>query len=334
MRLTIGKRTLAGVALLGLLSIVGPAQALTAEVRDQAGFFKPETVARANEVIKEIKQKYRKDLVVETFRHVPEGKEKEATSSDRKVKARFFADWAIRRARQEGVNGIYVLITREPGHVEVVVGNQTRKVFPDEERDRLAQILLTHFKKKEYDEGLLEAVRHVPSALAARQRTSGVAAPAGSAHAGLPHGQRGAGGGTGWGLWHWVGIGLAVLLGIWVLSAVIRALSGGSQPAYGGAGGPGGSAGYGSGGGGGSFFSGLLGGLFGAAAGSWLYDRFAGGSSPAAAAPPASGPEPEDTDYTAGGDDFNGDDVQGDNSAAGGDFGGGDDFGGGGGGDF
>jgi uncharacterized membrane protein YgcG len=342
MRSTIGKRTLAAVALLGLLVSAGRAHALTPGVRDEADFFKPATVTRANEVIKEVKQKYKKDLLVETFRHVPEGERQEATSSDRDVKARFFADWAERRAREEGVNGIYVLITRDPGHVEVAVGNHTRTVFPDEDRRRLVQILLSHFKEKEYDEGLLEAVRYVRQALAAEPTTGRAAVPVGLDAPGLPH-QPGGADGARWGLWPWLGIGLAVLLGIWLLSAVVRALAGaGAQPApaYGGSTGPGEPAGYGPAGGGGGFFSGLLGGLFGAAAGSWLYDQFFRGQSPPAAAEPApaTAPGPEDTDYSAGGGDFdtadtsgggdgggdfNRDDSPGGATGAGGDFGGG-----------
>jgi uncharacterized membrane protein YgcG len=335
MRSTIGKRTLAAVALLALLGSAGRVHALTAEVRDEAGFFKPQTVAQANEVIKEIKQRYKKDLLVDTVRHVPEGKRREATSPDTDVKARFFADWAIGRAREEGVNGIYVLITREPGHVEVVVGNHTRTVFPDEDRRHLEHILLAHFREKEYDEGLLEAVRYVRSALANEPRSGGAATPAGAEHPGL----RGADG-AGWSLWHWLGLGLVVLLGVWLLSAVIRALTGaGAQPAPGGYTGPGGPAGYGPASGGGGFFSSLLGSMFGAAAGSWLYDRFLGGQSAAAAASPApaAAPGPEDTDYTAGGGDFEtadrssgegGSDPDRDDSRRGGqedaDFGGGD----------
>ena len=52
---------------------------------------------RYREVIKEIQQRYKKDLLVETVHHVPEDKKQEATSSDPKVKAHFFADWAVRR---------------------------------------------------------------------------------------------------------------------------------------------------------------------------------------------------------------------------------------------
>jgi uncharacterized protein len=118
----------------------------------------------------------------------------------------------------------------------------------------------------------------------------------------------------------------------------------GTSSPYGSAGGYGG---YGAGGGG--FFSSLMGGLFGAAAGSWLYDQFSGGQShfggrgPMDSSPTISTtPDRQDTDYTAEGGDFdqqaeaNDDDGGGgfsdDNSSwggGGGDFGGGDSGGGG-----
>src|SRR5262245_34211378 len=147
---TRARRVLTATLLLGLLSLGGRAQAAIAEVRDEAHFFSADAVAQANEIIKEIKQRYKKDLLIETVGHVPDNKRDEANSSDAKVKGHFFANWAIERARMEGVNGIYVLITREPGHVEVAVGNQTHAVFSNEERHRLSQLLLTHFRREEY----------------------------------------------------------------------------------------------------------------------------------------------------------------------------------------
>src|SRR6476469_4105208 len=108
--------------LVGLLVLDGRAQAAVAEVRDEGHFFSADAVSKANDIIKEIKQKYKKDLVIETVRQVPDNKKDEANSSDAKVKGHFFANWAVERAKMEGVNGIYVLITREPGHVEVAVG--------------------------------------------------------------------------------------------------------------------------------------------------------------------------------------------------------------------
>src|SRR4051812_45331028 len=170
-------RALTASLLLGFLSFGGRAQGAIAEVRDEAHFFTADAVAQANEIIKEIKQRYKKDLLIETVRHVPENKKDEANSSDEKVKGHFFANWAVERARSEKVNGIYVLITREPGHVEVAVGNQTHSVFSNEARRHLSQLLLTHFRQKEYDEGLLAAVKDVRSVLASAPAAGTAAAP-------------------------------------------------------------------------------------------------------------------------------------------------------------
>jgi uncharacterized membrane protein YgcG len=382
---TRASRVLTATLLLSLLSVGVRAQAAVTEVRDEAHFFSAGAVLEANDSIKEIKQRYKKDLLIETVRQVPEDKKDEANSSDEKVKGHFFANWAIQRARAQGVNGIYVLITREPGHVEVVVGNQTRTVFPDEERHRLSQLLLTHFRQKEYDEGLRAAVKDVRSVLAtAPTAGTSAAAPANpnrsSHNQPTPPGGRARAAGGSW--LPWLGVGLAILLGIWVLSAFLRTLSGNQQrPIGAGFGGPspyGGSGPYGGYGGygypaGGGFLSNMMGGLFGAAAGSWLYDQFSGGHSHFGGqgplgGPPAIGPTPDrpDTDYTAeggdfnqpaeryddrggssaddtsswgsGGGDFGGGDFGGGNDAGGGDFGGGGDAGGGGdttsGGDF
>ena len=111
----------------------------------------------------------------------------------------------------------------------------------------------------------------------------------------------------------------------WVVVAIFRAMSRGGNPG-GGVPAPGM--------GGGGFFSSLLGGMFGAAAGMWLYDQFSGHHSSAYAADADergngdSGFSGQDTDYSGSGDSFGSDSSSGD--AGGGDFGGGD----GGGGDF
>jgi hypothetical protein len=94
--------------------------------------------------------------------------------------------------------------------------------------------------------------------------------------------------------------------------------------------------------GGGGFFRSMLGGLFGAAAGMWIYDQFLGGHSHASgfegdshpggtagemdAETPYSG---KDSDYSGGGGDFGGG-----GGDSGGDYGGGGGFGDSSGGDF
>ena len=88
----------------------------------------------------------------------------------------------------------------------------------------------------------------------------------------------------------WVCTGLFVLVVLWVVIGIFRALFG-RRPSPGPMGGPGmgggygqgggyggGGGGYGGGGGGGpGFFGTMMAGMFGAAAGSWLYDKFSHG---------------------------------------------------------
>lgn len=344
-----GGRLAVLAVLAGWLAAAGPAGAVSPEVKDQANFFSADAVKRANEVIKEIRQRHKKDLLVETHLKPPEGRE---PGADAKARERFFTDWAVDRARTAGVDGVYVLICKEPSYLRIAVGNETRKkAFTDADRDRLGRLLLERFKKREFDEGLLEAVRSVQATLHANVGKSKTTAGADSW---LPLGVAAASAGDladqaktvasdaanqastlasdttakastavsgvadhaqswfdDWG--GWLCIAGVVLLVLWLVRALVRAFT---NPGVGGFGGPGGF-----GGGGGGFMTGLLGGLFGAAAGMWLYDSFFSGGSAQAQTPDAAGGAATDQDYTAGGGDFGTD-------YGGGDFGGGD-FGGG-----
>jgi uncharacterized protein len=351
---------LALVAAAGLLAVAPAFAALTAEVHDAAGMFKPETVKEANAVVRAIKHDHGQDLLVETYTGIPADRksEYEKVKDDKEKRKHFFAEWARARFKAAEVNGVYILITKDPGYLQIEVGNITAgKAFTMKNRDHLEELMLKEFKAKEHDKGLLDGVEYVRKAMDDNLKGTKAERPAPEAApptdvpgptTGLPslfsHGG-------------WLGplcIGLAVIAGLWVLFAIIRGVMGARRP-YGpaGDGGPG----YGGPAYGGGFLSGMLGGLFGGVAGGWLYDRFfhggggfgGGGSAPAGGATPQAPPPQQDTDASGVGGDFGpdtGDDVDtgggdfggdaGGGDTGGGDFGGGGDTGGGdtGGGDF
>lgn len=139
--------------------------------------------------------------------------------------------------------------------------------------------------------------------------------------------------GGGLSILQWVLIIGGGLLVMWLVIGLIRALTGGG----GGGGGNGGG-----GGGGGGFMSGMMGGLFGAMAGMYLYNSmFGGGMSNASAGGDSYGGN-DGGNYDTGNGDVDGGAAGGDgdwgggggDAGAGGDWGGGGDAGGGGGGDF
>jgi uncharacterized protein len=340
-------RALAALAVFaGWLAAAAPvsAMAVAPVIKDEGKFFSDEARGKADKQIREIHHEFGKDFLIETFAAVPADLAKDVDLEDKEARSKLFEKWAQERAREADVNGIYVLICKKPGHIQVEVGNHTReKAFTVKDRNELAKILVEKFHEKKFDEGLLDAVEFVAKRLKANGARSGVMVPQKGAEWG--HGTPGVilgghnqgGGIMSMGLGGLLCTGLIILAGIWLVVGVFRALAGGGGNRGGyGPGGPGGygpgggyAPGYG-GGGGGGFMSSLMGGLFGAAAGNWMYNSFFGGGHSSWG---SSGPVNQggygDTGYT-GGSDASRPDT--DYSGTGGDFGGGDDGGGGGGG--
>jgi uncharacterized protein len=321
--------------LAGLLAAGGAAAAagVAGEVHDEAGFFSADAVARANQAINDIHRDFKKDLLIETFKSVPAPRLDEVRRMDKAARSNFFNTWARDNAKAARVNGIYILICKDPGHLEVEVGNVTsQKAFPPASRNVLANRMLDKFgeaaklkdenaRKKLHDQALDDAVTFVHGTLKFNLGSEAAEAAAEGKAARPGHSWTASLGGL-------LCMGLLVALCIWLVVGLIRAFSGGG----------------GWGGGGGGFMTGLLGGLFGAMAGAWLYDHFfrgdSWGSSSAHGSDAGHGSsEPHDTDYSGSGGDYGGGDAGGgDFGGGGGDFGGGGgDFGGGdfgGGGDF
>ncbi len=204
------------------------------------------------------------------------GKKTQRKAPNRKS---FFHDWALDRARTLTVDGIYVLITKSPGYVQVEVGNKTAiRDFTETERDRLGEMLQRDFGEKKFDTGLIDGVKYVQQTMDAQMPATGIRRGVGQTPAPAAPGNHKAASteelGLGGKLMGMICIGLVAVLAIWVVIGLFRHLSG----SVGGGGGQGMAGGYGGGGygggGGGGFLSGLMGGMLGGAAGSWMYDRF------------------------------------------------------------
>lgn len=343
---------LAAAVVSGGLLAAGPALASDPgqmRVEDDAGLFSREGISRAKEKFQGVTFKSPTHYMVVTKAKVPADKQGEldAAAKDNAKRNRFFADWARELARQGDRKGdVFTLVFRnEKGNyqVETVTDRQTDvfRNFGDRKAADVSNEFLKSLKrtktekldgdaaKKEMDEALMAATMLVIDDLKSTAAPSEGERTRPANNAGAGH-TRSAGGS---GIMGYICIGLCVLLGVWLVIGLIRTFSGGG----GGGGGYGGGYG-GGGGGGGGFFSSLLGGMFGAAAGMYLYDSFMGGhhssdlgSDAAAAGGYDSGAtDVGDGDY-AGGAEGGGGDFGGDGGDAGGDAGGGGDWGGGGG---
>jgi hypothetical protein len=338
-------------AFLGLLFVPGAALAQPKEgrarhVHDEAKLFSKEAIEQANKTIDKIKKAHGKDLYIET---VESG---EKNKDDRNK-------WAKSRFNEFGIDGIYIVVSKNPGFYRYFVGNNTREkgYFTTADIEKMNETLKQISKEGKRDQTLNEVASFVLERMNEHARTKGEATPkkkgevaqqpVGGRQDPVRHEPGAAPQKSEMPPWvGWVCIIVAVLFVVWIIFAIIRAMTSMGGGGYGGGYGGGG---YGYGGGGG-LFTGMLGGLFGAMAGMWIYNHMFGGH--ATYAPnggvnwggdqgaTGSAAEPYQSDTADGGTVGGGDDDAGgggdDAGGGGGDWGGGGDAGdaGGGGGDW
>ncbi len=333
-----------------LLLIVGlvaglsmQARAATPGVYDAAGFFSADAVTQANQVISDIKQSTKHDLMIETYSSIPADMQ---SAYDPAKKNDFFEKWLVSRARATQVRGVFVLICKDPSRIQLDVGSETRaKAFTIANRDELRNILVTQFKAKNFDQGLLDGVNYVQSTMQANVGNSSAqnSTTNGGAVSQYPANQYPTNTGpTGPAPTptssHSFGI-LSVIIVIGFIFFIVRAFlrPRNSYGAYGSGYGnmtppvpPGNYGGYGYPPQSGGFGRGLLGGLLGGALGGYLYDRTTHRDQSVGGFPSGGGGFPESPTQSDQGD-FNSSMFDSGNQGAGGDFGGGGDAGGGGG---
>jgi hypothetical protein len=298
-------------------------------VYDEGKFFSSEGVDKAKAALSGARFDHGLSVTVDTYNEVPADKKAaaEAAKGDKAKWRNFMETWTKERAQGDKAKGIYIVIVQKPiGGIGVIADRETReRGFSDQDEEEVRKKFAERFsglkdadeaKKREgHDAGLKDAVEFIVSDLK-DTHVAVATSSSGSTKADQDKPGRSVGG--------WICIGLCVLLGVWLVIGLIRAFSGGGGGGYGG-------------GGGGGFGSSLLGGLFGAMAGMWLYNSMFGGGmmggSDAHAADGSTGAEGGDTgagDY--GGESGAGGDYDtGGGDGGGGDFSGGGDFGGGGG---
>ena len=302
-----------------------PPQAGVLHVYDEGKFFSAEGIDRAKTTLSGTRFDHGLSVTIDTYREVPAEKKAaaEEAKGDKAKWRRFMETWVKERAQSDKSRGIYIIIVQEPvGGIGVIADRQTReRGFSDADEQTLRDKIAKQFvavkdadeagKRAGHDAGLKDAIDFIVSDLKDTHVAAATSSTTGSVKSDEKAGGRSLGG--------WICIGLCVLLGVWLVIGLIRAFTGG------------GGGGYGGGGGGGGFGSSLLGGLFGAMAGMWLYNSMfgggmMGGSDAYAGDGGGTGGEGDTGAGDYGGESGAGGDYD---TGGGGDWGGGGDFGGG-----
>ncbi len=138
-------------------------------VRDEAKFFSPEAIQKANQDIALIAHRYGRDLLIETYATVPAEDAERVKAMNRDERLAYFHDWAKKRTQAERLNGVMILICRSPSSLYVNVSQRAQGVVTPAEEKVIHGALLAAFREKKYDDGLAGAVRQVREAFAAQR---------------------------------------------------------------------------------------------------------------------------------------------------------------------
>jgi hypothetical protein len=174
------RRLSAAVFLVGI--VVTPAA--RAQVHDNAQLFSPEAIRKADQRIEEMRRRFGKTLLIETLQAPPEECVKDINLGDAKMRDEFFAAWVDNAIDEAKLDGIYVLICREPKVVRVAVHpDSTTAVFTKRNQKFLHDLIIDRIqpdnpnqgdvqrlvnslrKKRRNDDGLLAAVDYVAGKL-------------------------------------------------------------------------------------------------------------------------------------------------------------------------
>ena len=137
------------VAIAVVLVSISIATATGAGIQDAAGFFSLEAIATAKQQIAVMHTKFGKDFRVETYANIHTDRTDQYRPEKR---SEFFSTWAYQRAKAIGLDGVIVLMCKDPAFLQVEVGDNTKhQAFTLANRDHMRDLLVTAFKQKHFD---------------------------------------------------------------------------------------------------------------------------------------------------------------------------------------
>ena len=134
-------------------------------IQDDGGFFSAAALEKGIAAIRDIRRRFHKDVLIETFPQLPADMAKGVDLNDKAARRKFFAAWAEGRQKAAGLDAISVLVCKAPMSLQVAVGPLSSAKFPAADRDKLVQRLVSRFSDKNYDGGLADALSFISETL-------------------------------------------------------------------------------------------------------------------------------------------------------------------------
>lgn len=155
------------VICLACLASAAQAEDRTSAIRDEAGLFRVDAIAQAERQIDDLRRTYDRRVFVDTVKSVPPHERKWFRFLWTRQANRLLEEQARKRARESGVDGIYIVICNDPKDVHVVVQPAEDPAFTRHDAEELRRTLVRRLQDSGPDVALLASVRQVGAALQA-----------------------------------------------------------------------------------------------------------------------------------------------------------------------
>jgi len=160
-------RRILTVAIVSTVALIGGTSwAGVHQVWDTAHRFKAETLVEIDPILQEIDGRFYKDLMIESLDAIPQDFRSDPKNASLNT-SDLFDRFMIREGNALKINGILLVITQQPRHLQVFVGLDTRNhAFTLADRDELVALLTAAFRQGNFDAGLLDGVKFVRDRMA------------------------------------------------------------------------------------------------------------------------------------------------------------------------
>jgi hypothetical protein len=136
-----------------------PAREKALVSKDEAKFFAPDTIKKANAAAEKLLKEKGIDLLVETIPAPPKGDAEKVRGMSAMDREKYFREIVQERTKAEKVAGVYILVCKNPTFLYVERSGDVD--LPPDLGSRLRTYLLASFREKKFDDGLTKAVEMV-----------------------------------------------------------------------------------------------------------------------------------------------------------------------------
>jgi V8-like Glu-specific endopeptidase len=129
--------------------------------KDDGKFFSAETMKRVQAAADKLLKEKGIDLLIETVQTPPKADADKLKAMTPEEREKFFKEYALERCKAEKINGVYVIVSRNPGFVWVEITGPAYSTFPEGTASRFTQTLHKAFKERKFDAGLMEGIQQI-----------------------------------------------------------------------------------------------------------------------------------------------------------------------------